>query len=302
MPRQLPFLRASEYVVLAFFSYLTVLAFLLPVSRQVALVTAGVNALVFGGLFLLAYADQFRRGEFLGVVRDWYVPPLALLAYREVGWFAQPHTSTALEESWVVWDRLLLNEWGLKAIIEVLGPVIPSILELSYSLVYVMAPFGLAMFYVYGKRERVDAFQFNFILSVLAVYTLYPYFPSEPPWTVFPGEDFPSYETIFRRFNGGLLRSQGIHTSVFPSAHVAGSFGVAFGLMRVLPEKPWVGRLSLLLAISIAIATVYGRYHYAVDALAGFGIAVVATSAGKLAGRHAATGLGGRGGGGLRRG
>ena len=46
--------------------------------------------------------------------------------------------------------------------------------------------------------------------------------------------------------------------------------------MRTLPERPWVGRALLVLAILIAVATVYGRYHYMVDALAGFAVSLVA--------------------------
>jgi len=65
-----------------------------------------------------------------------------------LGWFALPHTGTELEDAWVVLDRMLLNEWGLKAVIEALGPVAPSILELSYSLVYAMVPLGLLTLYI----------------------------------------------------------------------------------------------------------------------------------------------------------
>src|SRR5262249_33477923 len=35
------------------------------------------------------------------------------------------------------------------------------------------------------------------------------------PRTVFPGEDAPSTQTVFRRFNWFLLGGYGIHTSVF---------------------------------------------------------------------------------------
>ena len=45
-------------------------------------------------------------------------------------------------------------------------------------------------------------------------------------------------------------------------------------MIRLLPERKWVGRLLLGLAVSIAFATVYGRYHYTVDALAGFAVSV----------------------------
>ncbi len=45
----------------------------------------------------------------------------------------------------------------------------------------------------------------------------------------------------------------------------------------------------LIYAISVAIATVYGRYHYAVDAVAGFGVSLVALAAAMLARRGART-------------
>ena len=55
--------------------------------------------------------------------------------------------------------------------------------------------------------------------------------------------------------------------------------------MRALPEKPWVWRSLLATAVLIATATVYGRYHYVVDALVGFAVSVVALALGLLAGR-----------------
>jgi len=269
--------RPYEYVLIAYFLYTSVLALVLPLKPPVPAVVLVMNAIVLGGMGFLAYADSLRRRELLAIVRDWYAPPLLLLAYREMGWFAQPHTSTALEDAWVVWDRLLLNEWGLRAVVEALGPVGPGLLEIAYVFVYAMAPLAMAAFYLCKCRERVPAFLFNFTLAVLAVYALFPYFPSEPPWYNYPGADFPTYETIFRRFNRAMLESQGIHTSVFPSAHVSGAMAAAFAVMRLLPEKKWLGWAWLVLAILIAVATVYCRYHYAADAVAGFVIAVGAT-------------------------
>jgi membrane-associated phospholipid phosphatase len=239
-------------------------------------VTVAVNASVLAGYALLAYVEPIRRRPFFSILRDWYPFPQMLLAYREMGWMARPHEDFALERSWVVWDKLLLNDYGLKALIESTGPVLPSLLEISYSLVYTISTFGVVMLYVYRKRERVDSFLTTFGIGILAAYALFPYFPSEPPRTVFPGEDFPSIVTPFRRFNWGLLGEYGIHTSVFPSAHVSGAFSGAFAMIRLLPEHRWAGRFLVVLAVLIATATVYGRYHYAVDALAGFAIAVAA--------------------------
>jgi membrane-associated phospholipid phosphatase len=196
-----------------------------------------------------------------------------------MGWFAQPRYEFTLERAWVKWDRILLNDWGLKRLIELTAPVGPGLLEVAYSLVYTIAPFSIAMLYAYHKRWRVNAFLFTFLLGIFLSYSLFPYFPSEPPRTVFPGQDFPSVETVFRRFNWWLLGGYGIHTSVFPSAHVSGAFAGAFAMIRLLPERRWVGRFLLVLAVLIATATIYGRYHYAVDAAAGLAIAIVSFAA-----------------------
>jgi len=210
-----------------------------------------------------------------GVSRDWLALALILLAYREVGWLALPHASHALELRWVAWDRILLRG-GLKAAIEAFGPVLPSILEIAYALVYTLAPFCVAVLYASGERERVEQFLQVFATAVLLCYVLLPFWPSEPPRTVFAGQDLPPYLTIFRRFNLWMLAGGGIHTGVFPSAHVAGAFGAAFGMRRAGARLRWVHRFLFTMAGLIALAVVYGRYHYMADAVAGFSMALSA--------------------------
>lgn len=267
-------LRRSEWVFVVYFSYAAVLAQILPVKPPIPFVTLALNATIIAGYFLLGYADSLRRRPFLGIVRDWYPLPLIIMAYREMGWFAPAHHTYELEHAWIVWDKFFLNSLGARAVIEGLGPLLPSVLEISYSLVYLIPHFCLGMIYAYQHRERAERFLFPFVLAVLFCYSLFPYFPSEPPRAVFPGQDFPSWNTVFRQFNWWLLGGYGIHTSVFPSAHVTAGFAGAFTVGRVLPEKKWVAGFVFVMAVLIATATVYGRYHYLVDALAGFGIAV----------------------------
>lgn len=275
-------MRRSEWLLIAYFTYAGALAQFLPVRPPVPLITLALNLTVIAGFGIVAHADALRRRRFLSILRDWYPAPLMLLAYREMGWFAPARRSYELENVWVAWDKALLNNWGLKPAIELLGPLLPSLLEISYSLVYTIPFFALAMLYAYGRRSQADRFLVIFLLGILTAYALFPCFPSEPPRTVFPGEDYPSADTVFRRFNWWLLGGYGIHTSVFPSAHVAGAFSAAFAMLRLLRERKWVGRLLLALAVLIATATVYGRYHYAADAVAGLGIALLAFGIGVI--------------------
>jgi membrane-associated phospholipid phosphatase len=47
-------------------------------------------------------------------------------------------------------------------------------------------------------------------------------------------------------------------------------------MFLLLPERKRYGCGLLLYAISVSLATVYGRYHYAVDAIAGFAVSLTA--------------------------
>jgi membrane-associated phospholipid phosphatase len=268
-------LRVSEWVLVAYFSYCIACSQWMDVRPGVERITPALNSLIIGGLVLLAYAEGLRHRRLLSIMRDWYPLPLMLLAYREMGWFAPPSHSYELEHSWIGYDRLLLNDWGLRRLIEIAGPLGPSLLEVSYSLVYAIAPFCMGWLYARRYEKRMDAFLATFLSSIFLSYVFFPFFPSEPPRTVFPNQDLPGILTVFRRFNLGLVGNYGIHTSVFPSAHCSGAFGAAFAMREVLPEEPYIWRALLVLAICIATATVYGRYHYAVDAAAGIAISLV---------------------------
>ncbi len=266
-------LRSSEYILVAYFAYTSLLAVILPIGAPIPLVTVGINALVLGALCLLAAVHGQTKGPLLGGLRGFFPLPLVLLAYREMGWFAQPMVSHRLEESWITWDRIALPV--LHPAIEILGPVIPSLLEIAYSLATPTPMIALAILATLKREDRLDAFWFSFLLGAFTSYAMFPYFPSEPPRTVFPLDNVPSFNTVFRQFNFDMLAGHGIHTSVFPSAHVSAEFGAAIGLWRALPERRWLWGTFLVIACLITTATVYGRYHYLVDALAGLGVSAV---------------------------
>jgi membrane-associated phospholipid phosphatase len=269
--------RRPEWILFAFLLYAPALTFFVPAPDGLGARLASLNLaviLVYAGL---VYVDSVKPRRMIAVIRDWLPLGMILLAYREMGWFAMPHPAALLESRWIAWDRVVLEHGG-RALIESVGPVLPSLLELSYALVYALPVLALAALYLYGRREMADRFLTVVLLSVLLCYAQFPFWPSEPPRVVFAGLDFPSYHTIFRRFNLWMLGNYGIHTSVFPSAHVAGALSTAFGFRLAMPEGKRVYRLLFAIAILIAIATVYGRYHYLADAACGAIIACLVAS------------------------
>lgn len=260
--------RRSEWVILAFQVYAALIGCLLPVASSVRYRVLLINLFVILAYAVLIRADFRRPRLALSVARDWLPLALVLLAYREMGWFALPQRDHLLESRFLAWDHAFLGA-GIKTAIESLGPFLPSVLEIAYALVYTLAPFAVALLYVLRRRDSVDRFLLIFVSAVLLSYSQFPFWPSQPPRTLFPADQLPLYDTVFRRFNLWMLGSYGIHTSVFPSAHVAGAFSAAFGLREALPAARFWSRMLLIIAVFIAFATVYGRYHYLADAAAG---------------------------------
>jgi membrane-associated phospholipid phosphatase len=265
-----PRLRASEWLIAGYFFYVAIAAvfFFAPVKAFI------LAAAVFAVILLLARSKSYTRD----------LAPLGftLAAYREMDWFTPGVRDHHLEKLWIVWDRRLLNDGHLRAAVESLGALVPSYLELCYLLVYAVGGVAVALLFVNHRRARIEDFWLAYLAGTLGAYAMFPFFPSEPPRTAFPDVDLPRLITDLRRFNLWVLGGTGIHSSVFPSAHVSSAFSAVWGLRATMPDRPWIARAFLIYGISVAFATVYGRYHYAVDAVAGVLISLLGALAVRL--------------------
>jgi membrane-associated phospholipid phosphatase len=270
-------LRSSEWLQVGFFGYVAVISFWFPrqpLSPAPPLVLAFVVPAL---LAALAYGEAKVHPQFFSIARDWVPLGLTLVAYREMDWFSPLVRDHHLEHRWISWDRWLLYDGGLQRGIEALGSIGPAYFEFCYLLVYAVGPFAVAVLYFAHRRERVNQVVFLYLLGTLLAYALFPLFPSDPPRTVFAGADLPGTVTALRRFNLWIVGGYGIHSSVFPSAHVSSAFSAGFALLLFLPERKLFGWGMMIYAVSVAIATVYGRYHYAVDAITGLAVSLIAT-------------------------
>ena len=124
----------------------------------------------------------------------------------------------------------------------------------------------------------MDDFWAAVLLATLFCYAVYPFFPLTPPRLLFgdvPGPP-PSADGVLRNWNFWLLDHYSVQACIFPRGHVAAVTAVALAVRK---HAPRLGALFLFLAASVALATIYGRYHYAADAVAGALVGVAAYAA-----------------------
>jgi len=251
-------MRSSEWLLLAYFAFVAILSLFFVPGWKPWILAVAVSALILG----LARSESWAR--------DLAPLLLTLVAFREMNWFTPAVHDHHLEQSWIVWDRLLLDGYELRGAIESTGWLLPAFFELCYALVYSVAPIAIWALFANGRRDCVNQLWLAYLAGTLGAYALFPFFPSEPPRTAFAGQDLPTTISFLRRFNLWIVGHYGIHASVFPSAHVSSAISAGWGLLATLPaRRRWMGWAMVAYGLCVGLATIYGRYHFAVDAAAG---------------------------------
>ncbi len=286
-------LRPAEKVALGFFLYGLVASLAFPLDARGRWLAVGL--LLLTGVAVISMSRIARPSRFIAVVRDWFPAVLILVAYRVSGLFLIPDSVHRLDFLFVQWDRALLQNHWVTALLSTTAPWLQRYLELAYLMCYPLVPLGLAALSVaavYDRRrgsagydpdkaalierryrKAVDHFWTTVLLAVLACYAVYPFFPLTPPRVLFHDVPGPVVDPLLRRMNFWILNQYSVQACIFPSGHVAAVTATALAVRAYLPR---LGLVFLVAAASVAAATVYGRYHYGADALAGAVAAVAA--------------------------
>jgi PAP2 superfamily len=221
--------------------------------RSLVLALVGALIVVCGRVFAREWAP-------LGTVGDWW-PVLAIpVAY----WVPAPLAGVPNE---ALERRLMAFDLGLGRLLAPDGvpPFIDRLLEAAYLMVYPMVPIGLVAVLASAGSAPVGRYWQTVLLAVLPCYALLPVLTTRPPRAV---------EAQDRRRDAKALRDANLrfmdlfsnHWNTVPSAHASGAVAVAVEVARA--GSPLAPAFALL-ALGIATATVRGRYHYAVDTVAG---------------------------------
>jgi membrane-associated phospholipid phosphatase len=272
-------LRAAELITLGFLAYAMVATLWFPVGPRQRLVVVGLNLVAASAVVLAA---KRARSSLVSFLRDALPTVLILLAYREAGLFLSPDPAHHLDHVFVAWDSWLLRGHVWLPLWVLHSPWLENYMEAAYLLCYPFVPLGFACVLIRGpgrslgqpddRQQTADRFWTAVLSALFFSYVLYPYFPLIPPHQLFHDEPFGASGWL-RHFNLWVLSYYGVGASIFPSGHVAGVTATALAVQSI---RPRLGAYFIVAALSITFATVYLRYHYAADALAGLLVGVIA--------------------------
>ena len=248
---------AWELASAFFFSYVAIVAVVLRgMHREVRLRVLGG---AFLGIALAAGAGALPSDS---LARVWILPPLLLLCgyWTAGGLFVAPMPRV----------EYVLNRADAVLCIDGLAARTPraiaEALECAYACVYAVIPIALCV----ALRSGIGADRFWSVVLVTdyICFGCLPWIQTRPPRAF---QLVQPWRSSFRALNLRLLDASSIQVNTFPSGHAAEALAAALLVSGAV--SPIVVARSMA-AFAISAGAVLGRYHYALDALVGWLVAV----------------------------
>jgi len=200
---------------------------------------------------------------------DWYPVLLFPILYKEVEHLASAFGNWSL--TWLVRDLETSLFHGQPSIyLSERLPWVPlsEFLHFSY-LAYIFLIPGIGGYWYAKHRPYFFELIFVATLTYLTSYLFYILFPVDSPFYLATPLGPPFAGHLFYDLVHIVSRHGGARGGAFPSSHV--SIATMIFLLTWHRER----RLCLFISpviLGIIIATVYGRFHYALDVIAGIGL------------------------------
>ncbi len=255
--------------------YLAVaLAFtLLRGPRQPWLLVTLVLALTAAALVAGWAAPRARRSGPLGrLLGEFYPLLLTLGLYNHVG-LVNRAGGVSHDARVQVWEQALVGgQVSLAWVRAFPSPAWSTLMHAAYVSYYAIlaaSPLGL---WLSGRRQAARRALFLIMVAFYVCYAASLAFPVAGPRYLFPSATNAATAVPAASLVRGLLETFSAWGTAFPSSHVAAALVAAVSAWR--GWRP-LGAVLVPAALLLTLSTVYGQFHYAVDALAGVALAAV---------------------------
>lgn len=287
-PRRLP----GDDVLAAYLAATGVLALATASAPGAALAAAHA-----GGVAVLAWlAGRWRAGEsvtgtagarrpgpsgparhLLRFFRVFLPVALTPLLYTELETLGQLTSPGYLDAAVQGWEAALFGgQPSLTAARRWPGRWLSEALHAGYFSYYLVVPAAAVAAYRRGGEEALSRLTVTVALAFFVCYLCFAVFPVAGPRYEFPRIQGPPSEGFFFGLVHGVLEAGSAKGTAFPSSHVAAATAALLAVWR--EDRRWFWAL-VLPVVFLTLGTVYGRFHYAVDALAGLAVAFAAWGA-----------------------
>jgi membrane-associated phospholipid phosphatase len=277
-------LHASDILIIAFLGVLSLinLAFASRIPSWWLMIL--INAVAVSALLVLGEARRRTGSKILRLIHEWYLAPAVLFSFKELYFMIKPiHLGRDYDALLIGIDRWIFGVDPTAWLMRFANPYLTEILQLAYTLFYFL--FLVIGYELYRRRDPdgFHAFMFTCVYGFYLSYIGYLFLSAVGPR--FTLHDFPSLDhelpgvllTPYLRWfvNAGesvplgvpnAVALAGAQRDVFPSGHTMMMLVMIYLSARFRLKVRYFIYVTGTLLI---IATVYQRYHYVVDLIAG---------------------------------
>lgn len=274
-------LTSSDIATIIFLIALSLLNIIFAAVIPQWFVLAGCNVLFVCLIPILALRAKETRSRLIRYIRDWYPVPMIFYVFKET--YLMVHPIHPQDYDWLLInvDRWMFGGDPTRWLSMFAHPLVTEILQISYASYYLIL---LSVFFELSFEKRHTEYFLGSFLVIYAFYLSYiGYFllPAVGPrftlhdfhsldeslpgiWLTSPLRDFVNAgESIPRNASNAIDYAQ---RDAFPSGHTQLTLTILYIAFTNHLKSRWV----LLVAGSLLIiSTVYLRYHYVIDVIAG---------------------------------
>lgn len=260
-----------DLVILAYLVMTGLLILFSPFGEEAKTSYVALHFVFLAGVLLMHFAN--RRAPWpLHFFRHAYAFVSLPFFYDSVQHLNRLTTSRYFD-GWLVKQEQLI--FGCQPS-QILYSALPSIvlsefLHLTYLAYVLLTPVVALTLYFSRRFENLKEFATTVMGTFFFCYVIFTVFPVRGPFYYFGPIDPYAKGLLFPQVVHNLLMRAASVGTAFPSSHVAASVAIWLVSRRYLRR---LSHVILVIAIGIFVGTVYGGFHYAVDALAGVVVGV----------------------------
>lgn len=207
------------------------------------------------------------KNRVLAFVRDWYPIAAFLPLYSELATLTNLFTTQRYDEVVVTWEAALFGgqpSQTLRAMFP--SHALSEYLHFSYFYYYFVPTTLCLTLWLRGETARFSRALTAILGTFLACCLIYLVFPVVGPYHHFGHPSPDSWGGFFAPLVHRIVQGGSSLGTAFPSSHTAVSVATWFVTWRL--SRPVFFALALIVP-ALALGTIYGGFHYALDTLAG---------------------------------
>jgi membrane-associated phospholipid phosphatase len=221
--------------------------------------------IVHAALLVLATAALRSSAQRLRTLRDLFPLAMGAYLYVELRWLipgtGRPHFDASVQR----WEHVLFPgnpsaTWALATP----SLALSELLHFAYASYYLLVLVPPIVLYLRGRRDAYACTMLALVVVYALCFVCYLVFPVDGPRYLYGAAAAP--DGPIRAFVLRLLAAGSSRGTAFPSSHIGASVVASLCALRF--QRP-LGTVVAALTVGLALGTVYGGFHYAVDGLVG---------------------------------